>query len=576
MKKVTGFVALSLVWNCVSAQNIGIGTNMPMSRLHVTGSLVITEPTVGTSLLPTPAQTFTMANAIQIVIPQGDSTGYIYDPGGVAGNYGASQNATIYGNPTSATIGWEVTFSDMDLNTGDSLIIVDQIIGSSPLLAVGNVYSGTNKIILNNSSFYLTFKSNADANVGRGFALKFRRLYSTPAAQLPDIMGMTRSGFYFDVKKSALRAGRINNFPVGFSSVGAGHSVTASGSSSVALGDGSKALNDHAVAIGSLSNASGSNAIAMGFGSSASGAYSVAIGQTASAIAPNATAFGYNSYAAGTYSMAIGNQAESNGAFSTSIGRYTKAQGDNSTSMGYSTTANGESSTAMGYNTVAGGSYSTAMGYGSQTSGIAATAIGYNVSASANNSFALGSYASTAGQPGSFVIGDNSTTAYLSSAVANGFRARFAAGYGFYTSANLSTGVWLAAGGNSWLTISDQRLKENFLPVDGEHILKSIAAMPQYTWNYKSQDPKTYRHYGPMAQDFFQAFGKDELGSIGCDSMINQHDFLGVNFIAIQALVERSDKLEEENKMLKDKLSMIEQKIGKIEKIIKRKNKVKE
>ena len=116
------------------------------------------------------------------------------------------------------------------------------------------------------------------------------------------------------------------------------------------------------------------------------------------------------------------------------------------------------------------------------------------------------------------------------------------------------------------MIISDKRLKENFLPVNGEHILKSIAAMPQYTWNYKNQDPKTFRHYGPMAQDFFKAFGKDNLGTIGCDSMINEHDFIGVNFIAIQALVARSDKLETENKILKDKLSMIEQKLGEMEK----------
>jgi hypothetical protein len=47
-----------------------------------------------------------------------------------------------------------------------------------------------------------------------------------------------------------------------------------------------------------------------------------------------------------------------------------------------------------------------------------------------------------------------------------------------------------------------------------------------------------------MAQDFFEAFGKDDLGTIGCDTLINQHDFLGVNLIATQALEKRTTELK--------------------------------
>ena len=48
-----------------------------------------------------------------------------------------------------------------------------------------------------------------------------------------------------------------------------------------------------------------------------------------------------------------------------------------------------------------------------------------------------------------------------------------------------------------------------------------------------------------MAQDFYAAFGKDSLGYIGCDTLINQQDFLGVNLIAIQALEKRTQKIEQ-------------------------------
>ncbi|MEO6404574.1 MAG: tail fiber domain-containing protein, partial [Ferruginibacter sp.] len=148
------------------------------------------------------------------------------------------------------------------------------------------------------------------------------------------------------------------------------------------------------------------------------------------------------------------------------------------------------------------------------------------------------------------------------------FRARFVNGYGFFTGTNI--GVYVQPGGNSWVAFSDVRFKENFIPVDGEKFLKSIANMPQYTWNYKTQDPKTFRHYGPMAQDFYKAFGRDKLGEIGCDTTINQQDFLGVSLIAIQALEKRTTILQQENDALKEKNELLEERLIKLEGIIKK------
>ena len=68
-----------------------------------------------------------------------------------------------------------------------------------------------------------------------------------------------------------------------------------------------------------------------------------------------------------------------------------------------------------------------------------------------------------------------------------------------------------------------------------------------------------------MEQEFFASFGKDELGTIGCDALINQHDFDGVNFIAIQALEKRTseqttkmEQLQKENQDLKARLAKLE------------------
>ncbi len=47
-----------------------------------------------------------------------------------------------------------------------------------------------------------------------------------------------------------------------------------------------------------------------------------------------------------------------------------------------------------------------------------------------------------------------------------------------------------------------------------------------------------------MAQDFYAAFGKDSHGTVGNDTTISQADMEGVSFIAIQALVKRTEELQ--------------------------------
>ena len=68
-----------------------------------------------------------------------------------------------------------------------------------------------------------------------------------------------------------------------------------------------------------------------------------------------------------------------------------------------------------------------------------------------------------------------------------------------------------------------------------------------------------------MAQDFYKAFGKDGLGTIGCDTLINQQDFLGVSFIAIQALEKRTQKIElllKQNASLQKEVVALESKLA--------------
>src|SRR6185436_14467243 len=81
----------------------------------------------------------------------------------------------------------------------------------------------------------------------------------------------------------------------------------------------------------------------------------------------------------------------------------------------------------------------------------------------------------------------------------------------------------------SWNVVSDRNAKTNFHDLDTQDILDHLMAIPITSWNYKTRDD--IRHIGPMAQDFYAAFG---LGTD--DKHISTVDADGIALAAIQGL----------------------------------------
>lgn len=310
-------------------------------------------------------------------------------------------------------------------------------------------------------------------------------------------------------------------------------------------------IGDYSVAMGNGTTASGHTSVAMGYGTTASGgSQATAMGRETTASGNFSTAMGSSTTASESYSTAMGNGTTASGASSTAMGNGTTASGTSSTAMGLNTTAGGNYSTTMGYNTAASGDYSTAMGYNTTASSDYSTAMGRNTTAYGRGSTAMGNYCK-ATYEGSFVIGDESTITVMSDGHVNRMKMRFAGGYFLYSDASTSLGVRLLANSNSWSSVSDSTKKENVLLADGEYFLNSIAKLRLGSWNYKEQGAKDFRHYGPMAQEIFRYFGKDEYGTIGCDTLLTTADMDGIMMIALQALEVRSKTLEKANEDLK-------------------------
>jgi hypothetical protein len=230
---------------------------------------------------------------------------------------------------------------------------------------------------------------------------------------------------------------------------------------------------------------------------------------------------------------------------------------------GYNTTALGLASFAMGYQSTALGSYSTALGYTANADGTGAVALGYRSTADADYSVAIGQRASTNGHAGAIVLSDGSTTDSTQASANNQFTVRSAGGVRLFTNATMTTGVQVAAGGSSWVVISDRNRKEGFLNVNGEDILARVQQLSVSTWRYRDEEDRSTFHIGPMAQEWHRAFG-----FTADDHTINMSDFDGVNLASIQALAARTDRLQAENDQLRAQNQQLEARLQRLEALV--------
>jgi hypothetical protein len=282
-----------------------------------------------------------------------------------------------------------------------------------------------------------------------------------------------------------------------------------------------------------FSNTIGTNNTAHGVGalySNTIGSYNTAIG--IQALAGNSD--GHDNTASGY--QALNNN---NGSYNTASG----VQALVSNSTGYYNTASGYQ--ALFYNQD--GSYNAANGdaalfnniHGSDNTASGEEALFSNTTGGANTAMGVGALRSN-------------TTGFLNTAIGAYADVAFpnlhnATAIGDYASVDASNKIRL---GDDFVSViegrvpytftSDKNQKENFQPVDGEAVLRKLGGLSLTSWNYIGHDPQQLRHYGPVAQEFFAAFGQDAVGTIGTSTTINSGDLEGILMVAVQALEKRT------------------------------------
>ena len=225
-----------------------------------------------------------------------------------------------------------------------------------------------------------------------------------------------------------------------------------------------------------------------------------------------------------------------------------------------STLGGGYANVASGvYSTVVGGSYNTASGY------LATVAGGYNSTANGQYSMVAGGKFNTASGAVSFAGGLNANAFDSGSFVwcqnqsnpcnslgTNSFEVAVVGPIFFYDGAG-GQGCFLSTNSGSWSCSSDRNLKNNIVPIDSRSVLELVAQMPISQWSMKA-DASGHKHIGPMAQDFYAAFG---LGDT--DKYIAQGDAQGVALASIQGLYQMvQEKDEQIRKLVQEKEEQIQ------------------
>ncbi len=250
----------------------------------------------------------------------------------------------------------------------------------------------------------------------------------------------------------------------------------------------------------------------------------------------------------GTVAGGVGNQAgDASGAID-SAALATVGGGLANTASGLSSTvAGGSGNTASGISsTVAGGQLNTASGFASTVaggqrntaSGELSFAAGNRSVADQNQCFAFVNWSSLEGGSclgtpniARFILDHGLSVDYGSRRVDGGGTRWVAIGDLFAgTTIRTWTGAFLSDAG-VWVDASSSKeTKIDFAPVDSRLVLEEVARLPITTWRYKEGEGEV-RHMGPMAEDFWAAFG------IGYgNKTIADLDARGVALAAIQGL----------------------------------------
>lgn len=273
MKRSGLLLFCCIIFSTSFAQNVGIGTVAPQTKLHIKGGLLLDSTNGSTPV-------------------SGAGTRLMWIPAKAAFRAG-SVGGTEWDN----------------VNIG-----INSFAGGLSTRAQGNYSTALGYL-----SYAYGFASTAMGNSSLAFGGSSTAFGYNTNAHGDYSISMGNSTFANGIASTAMGS---NSNAIGLMSTVMGNSTYASGDFSTAMGNQTAATGSSSIAMGNLTTSSGSSSTAMGSGTSASGDYSIAMGNNTMATADYSTAMGYDTKASGNFSLALGHSTVANYFSGTVIGSY--------------------------------------------------------------------------------------------------------------------------------------------------------------------------------------------------------------------------------------------------------------
>lgn len=183
------------------------------------------------------------------------------------------------------------------------------------------------------------------------------------------------------------------------------------------------------------------------------------------------------------------------------------------------------------------------------TSGTDCVLVGSNmiINSAVNNSVGIGNYINV-NATGAVGIADNSTTTNLTLGN-NTFSSRFSGGYVLWSNSTTTVGVQVAAGGNSWVAISDVRKKKDIVDIDCQDVYSKVKQLPVFTYKYIDDDSEQIR-LGTSANDFNDLFGDGYIEKNIDGDGYNLISSADVTYVLLATVKELQNKVENLEKTL--------------------------
>jgi hypothetical protein len=292
-----------------NTRHVGIGTTVPLARLHVADSSVLFS---ATGDVPGIKQNTPISGAGRRMMWYSDKAAFR------AGYVDANQWDSINIGNYSSAFGYR-----------------------NSAAGLGSFVTGASSSASGTSSFATGNQANASGN--NSFAQGYRA-FATGESSVAMGWQVNATGSYSFV------AGQ-NNTALGNTAAVFGNQSYANGNASFAMGSNDSAKANYSIAIGNGSETRGIGSLAMGNIATTIGDYSFAAGSLVTAGENYSAAFGINTSTKGFYSFAAGSSSEAIGAGSVSMGQGNFAIGATSQAFGALTKAEGFNSSTFGLST---------------------------------------------------------------------------------------------------------------------------------------------------------------------------------------------------------------------------------